>query len=182
MQIRIRACTPADVDCLRELASKTYDETFRIHNTTVNMRAYLETAFEREKLLNELQNPNSFFYFVMNANEPIGYLKINEAPAQTDLNDPESLEIERIYIKKAFQGNGLGEHLIHKAIEIAKQRNKTYVWLGVWEKNISAIAFYQKMGFSVMGSHIFTMGDEQQTDYIMRSDVIGDNRRAGTQS
>ena len=79
----------------------------------------------------------------------------------------ESLEIERIYVKNQFQKHGFGKLLLDKAIENAKERNKQKIWLGVWEKNENAIAFYKKMGFVQTGAHSFYMGDEEQTDFIM---------------
>ena len=97
-----------------------------------------------------------------------GYLKLNEAPAQSDLNDPQSLEIERIYVRKELQGKGLGKALINYSIQAARDRRKQYVWLGVWEKNSEAIAFYGKMGFAVAGRHTFRMGDEIQGDQVMK--------------
>jgi diamine N-acetyltransferase len=79
----------------------------------------------------------------------------------------ESLEIERIYIINKFQKHGLGKYLLNKAMEIALERNKKKIWLGVWEKNESAITFYKKMGFVQTGAHSFYMGDEEQIDFIM---------------
>ncbi|HNX15665.1 MAG TPA: GNAT family N-acetyltransferase, partial [Oscillospiraceae bacterium] len=92
-------------------------------------------------------------------------------PSQTDINDVQSLELERIYVDAKFQGRGLGRVLMEHAIEIARERKKSYVWLGVWEKNDKAIAFYQKNGFYKIGTHLFIMGDEEQIDYIMRRDL-----------
>lgn len=79
----------------------------------------------------------------------------------------ESLEIERIYVRRKYQKEGLGKFLFHKALEVAEESNKKNIWLGVWEKNENAIAFYKKMGFVQTGSHSFYMGDEEQTDFIM---------------
>lgn len=84
----------------------------------------------------------------------------------------ESLEIERIYIKKKFQKHGLGKYLLNKAMEIAMERNKKKIWLGVWEKNENAIAFYKKLGFVQTGAHSFYMGDERQMDFIMTKTLI----------
>ena len=74
-------------------------------------------------------------------------------------------------ISKDFQGHGLGRFLMDQAIGIALQRKKKYVWLGVWEKNTKALAFYKKSGFYPVGTHTFVMGDDVQTDYIMRRDL-----------
>lgn len=81
------------------------------------------------------------------------------------------MEIERIYVAKEFQGKGLGRRLMTYAISAAMQRKKAYVWLGVWEKNEKALAFYRKNGFYQIGTHTFVMGDDPQTDYIMRKDL-----------
>jgi ribosomal protein S18 acetylase RimI-like enzyme len=136
------------------------------------MKAYLEQAYNINKLREELSNSNSTFYFLYTNEKLSGYLKLNEYKAQTDIYDPQCLEIERIYVTKEFQGKGLGSFLIKKAIDIANIRKKSYVWLGVWERNHKAILFYKKKGFYVIGKHSFFMGEEEQTDFIMRKDLI----------
>lgn len=82
------------------------------------------------------------------------------------------MEIERIYVVNDFQGKGFGNYLMDKAVSIAVERKKQYVWLGVWEKNEKAICFYKKNGFFEIGTHSFFMGDDEQTDYIMRKDLM----------
>lgn len=171
MEYAIRECTMEDLPLLRNISYQTYDDTFREMNTVSSMIAYLEQAFDIHKLRGELSNSNSLFYFLHKEDEAAGYLKLNEYKVQTDINDPNSLEVERIYILKKFQGQGLGSILLNKAVEIASLRDKHYIWLGVWEKNNRAISFYKKKGFYKMGTHSFFMGDEEQTDYIMRKDL-----------
>ena len=172
-EFRIRPCDIADIETLRNIAWQTYDDTFRHFNEPANMDAYLASAFNREKLQAELGNPHSRFFFLLSEGAVAGYLKVNDADAQTDARDPRGLEIERIYVKRDFQGLGLGKALIGKALEIAREKKKAFVWLGVWEKNGNAIAFYTKMGFSPVGTHDFFMGAERQTDIIMRKEVQG---------
>ena len=120
-----------------------------------------------DQLAQELANPSSQFYFVYFNQEIAGYLKGNTDEAQSETMDDDSLEIERIYVKKKFQKHGLGKHLMNKAMEIALQEKKKKIWLGVWEDNENAIAFYQKKGFVQTGSHSFFMGDDEQVDLIM---------------
>jgi ribosomal protein S18 acetylase RimI-like enzyme len=170
-EFRIRACDMSDLETLRNIAWQTYDDTFRHLNDPANMDAYLASAFTREKLQAELGNPHSTFFFLLSEGAVAGYLKVNDAAAQTDLHDPQSLELERIYVKRDFQGLGLGKALLGKAMEVARERKRTFVWLGVWEKNGNAIAFYKKMGFSRIGTHDFYMGSERQTDLIMKKGV-----------
>lgn len=167
MTITIKKCSLEDLNKLQELSYETFNETFKDQNSPENMRAYLERAFNEEQLEKELSNPDSQFYFVFYQNEAAGYLKINVNDAQSEEMGRESLEIERIYVKNQFQKHGLGRVLLNKAVEIAKEQDKNKVWLGVWEKNEKAIAFYQKMGFVQTGAHSFHMGDEEQTDLIM---------------
>lgn len=119
------------------------------------MNAYLERAFNLKQLEKELSNISSQFFFVYFNNEVAGYLKVNTNEAQSEEMGAESLEIERIYIKKKFQKHGLGKYMLNKAMEIAMERNKKKIWLGVWEKNENAIAFYKKLGFVQTGAHSF---------------------------
>ena len=100
-----------------------------------------------------------------------GYAKINYTPAQSDINDPESVEVERIYVRKEYEGKGLGKVLMEYVFQQAKQNRKKYVWLGVWEKNVNAITFYEKMGFKQAGQHLFQIGNELQSDLIMKKIV-----------
>ncbi|WNS78489.1 GNAT family N-acetyltransferase [Domibacillus sp. DTU_2020_1001157_1_SI_ALB_TIR_016] len=167
MTINIKKCTLEDSRKLQEISYETFNETFKHQNSPENMNAYLERAFNLKQLEKELSNVSSQFFFVYFNHEVAGYLKINTNDAQSEEMGDESLEIERIYIKNKFQKHGLGKYLLNKAIEIAVERNKKEIWLGVWEKNENAIAFYKKMGFVQTGVHSFYMGDEEQMDFIM---------------
>ena len=171
MNLTIRRCTESDLHTLREIGIETYDDTFRSMNTVDTMQKYLEEAFDAEKLLAELKTSGSAFYTIFEDDVLMGYVKINEFDAQTDIKDPAALEIERIYVKKEFKGKRIGTKLMEFAIEQARQKGKTYVWLGVWEKNTSALEFYKKHGFSEVGKHFFKMGDELQTDFVMKRGV-----------
>lgn len=171
MDIAFKQCTQADLFDLRALSRRTFRETFAADNTPAALQAHLDRAYALEKLRTELSNPYSQFWFLYEKGSLAGYLKLNEAPAQTELHDPVSLEIERIYVARAFQGHGLGGMLMARAIETAQARGKRYIWLGVWEKNKKARSFYQKHGFRKIGSHPFSVGDEVQTDDIMRKDL-----------
>ena len=171
MEKYLRKCTIEDFDVLRELSIRTYYETFGHLNTPEDMQEYLDEAFEIDKLRGELSNPDSDFFFLYFNDSLAGYLKLNKAPSQTDINDSSSLEIERIYVTSEFQGEGLGRYLMEQAITIATERKKKYAWLGVWEKNEKAIRFYKRNGFYEIGTHTFIMGEDVQTDYVMRKDL-----------
>lgn len=169
----LKLCGIDDLDELCALAIRTYYETFAAFNTPEDMEEYLNRAFDRERLRKELEDKNSMFFFLCTGEKLAGYLKVNETPSQTDINDPESLEIERIYVSTEFQGKGLGRYLMEQALTMAVARKKKYAWLGVWERNEKAICFYEKNGFYKIGAHAFIMGEDIQTDYIMRKDLEG---------
>lgn len=175
LPLSLQNCTTRDVDILRALSIKTYYDTFAAMCADSDMDTYLEEAYDRSKLLKELEDTNTQFFFLYANKELCGYLKLNEAPSQTDINDSLSLEIERIYISADFQGKGLGKYLMEQAVHIASERDKQYVWLGVWERNEKALRFYINNGFYAVGTHSFIMGDDKQTDYIMRKDLANSN-------
>jgi diamine N-acetyltransferase len=101
----------------------------------------------------------------------IGYLKVNSADAQTELKNLQALEIERIYVKKEFQGKKAGQFMYEKALELANQQKAPYLWLGVWERNAKAIRFYKKNGFVEFDKHRFMLGSDEQTDLLMKVDL-----------
>ncbi len=168
VNIEIRKVTLKDIDQLQKIGRLTFQETFSASNSEENMKNYLEEEFSEEKLTAELKDENSEFYFATLDNEVIGYLKLNFGESQTELRDNKALEIERIYVSKEFQGKSIGQMLYDKAIQIAKQKDSDYVWLGVWEENPRAIRFYKKNGFVAFDKHIFKLGEDEQTDIMMR--------------
>lgn len=168
MNTELIRCTPADADTLRDLGIITYYETFGPKNTQEDMEIYTRNAYDVRRLRKELADPNSEYYFLYANGSLAGYIKLNEAPSQSDINDPDSLEVQRIYVSGRFQGMGLGRYLLNTAISMARERKKKYLWLGAWEHNEKALRFYKKMGLSPVGTHPFLMGTDWQTDYIMR--------------
>lgn len=167
MTMSIKKCTLEDSRELQEISVDTFNETFKDQNSPEHLNAYLEKAFNLKQVEQELANRSSLFFFVYFHHEVAGYLKVNTDDAQSEAMGDESLELERIYIKNRFQKHGLGKHLLNKAMEIAMEQKKKEIWLGVWEENKNAIAFYQKKGFVQTGAHSFYMGDEEQVDLIM---------------
>jgi ribosomal protein S18 acetylase RimI-like enzyme len=161
-----------DLGTLQSISRRTFEETFAAMNDEANLKAYIQKAFDREKLRGELLNGSSSFYFAYLDGELAGYLKLNMDGAQTDLHDPRALEVERIYVLKNFQGKGIGRRLMEKAIEVALEHDKTFIWLGVWERNEAALRFYEKNEFYQIDEHLFVVGDDPQTDLIMRKDLL----------
>lgn len=166
--IDIKKIGVADIEQLQIIGRQTFLETFAAVNTVENIQKYLQESFAINKLTAELINPNAEFYFALLNNKVIGYLKINFGQAQTENIDPKALEIERIYVLKEFHGEKVGQILYEKAVSIANQKNAIFLWLGVWEENLRAINFYKKNGFVAFDKHIFKLGDDEQTDLLMK--------------
>jgi len=166
--IEIKKATLNDIDQLQNIGIQTFYETFSLGNTEENMKKYLSEGFSTEKLAAELSNKNSEFYFATLEDTVIGYLKLNFGQSQTELQDDKAIEIERIYVLKEYHGKGVGQILFDKATRIAKQKDGHYLWLGVWEENSRAIKFYKKNGFMEFDRHVFKLGNDEQTDIMMK--------------
>lgn len=161
---------------LQKIGKQTFYETFSAENKEENMKKYLDESFSIHKLTAELNDKNAEFYFATLNNISIGYLKLNFGKSQTELQDNKGLEIERIYVLKKYHGKNVGQLLYDKAIQIAKLKDADYIWLGVWEKNLRAINFYKKNGFVAFHKHIFILGNDEQTDIMMKLKLIPINK------
>jgi ribosomal protein S18 acetylase RimI-like enzyme len=166
--MKIRNVNIQDIEKLKGIGKRTFTETFSSDNSEENITEYLDNGFSTEKLKTELTDKNAEFYFAELKGRVIGYLKVNSGQSQTEIKDKNYLEIERIYVLKEYHGKKVGQLLYEKAIKIAKSKNAEYVWLGVWEKNPRAIKFYEKNGFLAFDKHIFKLGNDKQTDLMMK--------------
>lgn len=166
--IVIKKVLPDEVIALQKIGRQTFKETFAAGNTEENLTKYLEEGFSSEKLLGELTDQNSEFHFALHEDVVIGYLKLNFGDSQTELKDDKSVEIERIYVLQEYQGKKVGQLLYEKALQIANAYKADYIWLGVWEENPRAIQFYKKNGFTEFDKHIFKLGEDEQTDIMMK--------------
>ena len=164
----LKKITIDDINALLAISKETFIAFFKGFNSDDNLNDYVNKAFTVEKIYSEITNSNSEFYFALYHNEIVGYLKVNFASAQTEMQDETSLEIERIYVVEKFIGKQVGHFLMKTAIEIAQNSNLKYIWLGVWEHNLRAIQFYQKYNFVTFDTHVFKMGNDDQTDYLMK--------------
>ncbi|MGF1559079.1 MAG: GNAT family N-acetyltransferase [Flavobacteriaceae bacterium] len=171
MLFRLQKCTPTDLNDLVQVSRETFVDAFEKDNDPEDFQNYIDFAFDKQKLQDELDNPDAAFYFGLIGDQVIGYIKLNQNDAQTDIRAHEAIELERIYVKKEFQGRKIGEQLLKEALEIASKACKTYIWLGVWEKNTNAIRFYERHGFSKFGTHPYFIGNDEQTDWLMHYDL-----------
>ncbi|WP_029272696.1 GNAT family N-acetyltransferase [Flavobacterium sp. KJJ] len=166
--VEIKKIGLSEIQELQRIGRQTFSETFADVNSEENLNQYLTEKFSIEKLTSELTNSHSQFYFAYLHNDIVGFLKVNFAETQTELKDKKALEIERIYVLKEFHGHKIGQLLYEKAVQIANDSNLNYIWLGVWEENHRALNFYKKNGFVEFDKHIFKLGDDEQTDLLMK--------------
>jgi ribosomal protein S18 acetylase RimI-like enzyme len=167
-KITIQKAELTDAAVLLEFSKITFFDFFGPLNDAANMEAYSSVAFTSQRILTELIDPDSEFYFAMLDDEVAGYLKLNFNDAQTEFKDENALEVERIYVSRQHHKKRIGQQLLDFAIETAIKKQFEYIWLGVWEHNANAIGFYQHNGFEVFSSHEFLLGDDKQTDLLMK--------------
>lgn len=165
----IRRARAADAETLAALGERTFRETFAASNTASDLEAYVREAFSLERTRSELSDPHSAFFlaFAEGTSAPGGYAKLRVGVPDPSVTGPDPIEIERIYVERNAIGRGLGAALMRRCLEEAVARGRRTVWLGVWEHNDRAIAFYERWGFEVVGSHVFQLGSDAQNDVIM---------------
>lgn len=166
--IEIRKATLTDLETIQNISIQTFKETFAAVNTPENIANYIKESFNSEQLTTELNNTNSQFYVAYSNAEAVGYLKINFGDAQTETFNGNALEVQRIYVLQTFHGKNIGQLLLDEVKKIAQRTGVDYIWLGVWEENHRALRFYTKNGFVVFDKHVFTLGNDEQTDLLMQ--------------
>lgn len=166
--MKIRKADMKYLEELRQITEKTFVETFGADNTQEDIKKYLKENVTKDKVEKEMKNPGSLFYVAEIDGNVVAYMKLNLDEAQTEQGLSNSMEIQRIYVLKDYKNRSIGKQLMQKAIQEAESRQLNYIWLGVWEKNTKAIGFYEKRGFTTFDKHIFKLGEDEQTDFLMK--------------
>ena len=171
--IQIREAGPADAALVADVARRTFYDSFAEHNTAENMRIFMEEQFPREKQMAEVGAPGRIFLLAFIGDEPAGYVSLRTgAELPQGMEGARAIEIVQIYSEKRMIGKGVGPALMQAALDLATQRGFDWVWLGVWEHNHRAHAFYHKWGFERFGEHVFIVGLDAQTDWWMRKKLV----------
>jgi ribosomal protein S18 acetylase RimI-like enzyme len=163
----IRHASSADNILLAELGAQTFAESFAADNTPENMSAYLADSFSPEKQARELTDPDSRFLIIELDRTAVGYVQLSFGHAPAAVLGRKPMEIVRIYARKEWIGRGVGTQLMKAALRQAERAGCDVVWLGVWERNSRAIAFYRKWGFEQVGTQTFQLGEDLQNDLVM---------------
>jgi ribosomal protein S18 acetylase RimI-like enzyme len=168
----IRFASIEDAKTLALFGAKTFSDTFAIHNTETNMKLYIDKTFTTEQLRKEIEDPSSTFLIAQNDDSVVGYAKMRTGKIPDEIGTTNGIEIERIYAAQAYIGKKVGTSLMQACLDLATSRGYHTLWLGVWEHNPRAIAFYEKWGFKKFGAHPFLLGTDLQTDLLMKKQLI----------
>lgn len=169
--ITIRMATPADAEMLAELSAISFHQAFDGSSKQENVDDYVNAAFNPTQLAMELRDPQCIFMIAQSGEQSVGYFKLfaGEVPAcvSEGWGDHNAIELVRLYVRQEFIAQKIGAALMQRALDEARAKGFTTIFLGVWEHNYRAQAFYHKWGFERVGEHIFQMGDDPQTDWWM---------------
>lgn len=173
---KIRLALPADAAALAALAERTFRATFAADNTPADMTLHVAQSYSPDHQARELSD-RALTTFV--AEGPTGeltaYAQLRDGAAPACVTGPAPVELLRFYVDGAYHGQGLAQALMTAVLESAAQRGAATLWLGVWERNPRAMAFYRKYSFVDVGAHLFMLGRDAQTDRLMARplDVAG---------
>lgn len=168
MNITVREATVEDAEVIAELSRETFYETFVVDNSKEDMDKFMNEQFTKEALMAEVGAAGNIFLLAYSGDEVAGYVRLREKDAESLTN---SIEIARLYAASNMIGKGVGKALMKACITTAKSRNKQTIWLGVWEKNQRAINFYKAFGFEKFAEHEFLLGNDLQTDWLMKRQI-----------
>lgn len=166
--IQIREATIADAFLIANMSRQTFYDTFVAENSKADMDKFMNETFTREKLMEEVGAPGNTFLLAYEGDKAVGYARLRTTTNPLLLDGGSALEIARIYAVQSSIGKGVGKALMQQCIDIARQMDVEVIWLGVWEKNAKAIAFYTKWGFEKFSEHVFMLGSDPQTDWLMK--------------
>ncbi len=164
----IKKILPSDVGVLSELSIESFMETYEAYNTKEDMQLHNEAHFNLKQLLGEIEDKGNWFFIAEVDNIPAGYIKLRTSERPDGLEGLKHIEMERIYALKRFQGLGLGKLLLQQCIDTGIKKGYQVLWLGVWKQNEKAIQFYTMQGFTIFGEQDFILGEDQQSDWLMK--------------
>lgn len=168
--IDIREPSAADAEAVARLAWRSFHEAFADHpaNHPDDMKVYMEHAFAPETIASEIADPRNTYLVAEIGGEMVGYGKVTRGPAEECVEGRRPLEIARLYCLETHIGKGIGRRLMEECLSIAVRERCDVVWLGVWEFNYRAQEFYRRAGFEKCGTHVFLLGSDPQTDWVMQ--------------
>lgn len=165
--LTIRHANPDDASLLAEFGARTFSETFAADNTPEDIAAYLASSFNLAQQEAELADPASTFLVAEIGGAAAGYAKLHVGQPPEGIEGAQPVELVRLYVSREWLGRGVGAALMHACLDEARRAGHETIWLGVWERNGRAQAFYRKWNFRAVGEHVFQLGSDPQTDILM---------------
>lgn len=167
VEVTIRGASPTDADLLAELGRRTFEETFSADNTREDMEAYVASAFSVAQQAADLADPAAIFLIAEVDGAAAGYARLHPGKLAAGVAGAKPIELIRLYVLREWLGRGVGEALMRACLDHARSAGYETIWLGVWERNARAQAFYIKWQFRAVGEHIFQLGSDRQRDVVM---------------
>ncbi len=173
MNLQIRKAKLEDAEVLARIGWQSFDEAFADHpaNHPDDMKIYMDEAFSVETIADDLRDEKTVYLIAELETEIAGYAKIKFDAREDGITGERMMELCRLYALDKFIGKGVGKSLMISLFEIAKEQKRDTVWLGVWEFNYRAQEFYLKFGFEKCGEHVFQLGSDPQTDWLMQKNI-----------
>ncbi|HEV2862048.1 MAG TPA: GNAT family N-acetyltransferase [Pyrinomonadaceae bacterium] len=165
--VTVRWADAQDAGLLAELGASTFSETFAADNSPEDMAAYLAASFNPARQADELADPASTFFIAEVGGRAAGYAKLHAGEPAEGVEGPKPVELVRLYVSREWLGRGVGEALMRACVDEARRAGHATIWLGVWERNARAQAFYRKWDFRAVGEHVFRVGSDPQRDILM---------------
>ena len=167
----LRNAAPNDADRLAELAERTFRDAFAAQNTPEDMDLHCALNYSAEIQAREIDDPGVATILCEDDGRLVGYVQLGWRPAPVALGAERTAELQRLYVDRRWHGTGVAQALMAEALGRAKLGRADRIWLGVWERNPRAIAFYEKWGFAVVGEHRFLLGNDPQRDLVMARSI-----------
>ena len=165
--MNIRPATPLDAEVLADLARRTFHDTFAASNDPTDMALYLSRAYGIDQQTRELEDRDISTLLVEEAGEAVAFAQLRTGEVPDCVTGRKPVELWRFYVDREWHGRGIAQQLMTRVKNVARERGAQTLWLGVWERNDRARAFYVKCGFTDVGEHIFLFGTDPQTDLVM---------------
>ena len=165
--MNIRPATPSDAEVLADLARRTFHDTFAATNDPTDMALYLSRAYGIDQQTRELEDRDISTLLVESSGEAVAFAQLRTGQVPDCVTGPKPIELWRFYVDREWHGRGIAQQLMTRVKAVARERGAGTLWLGVWERNDRARAFYGKCGFADVGEHIFLFGTDPQTDLVM---------------
>jgi diamine N-acetyltransferase len=166
--VTIREATQVDLPAILQVAISSYEDTFAVFNTRENMDAFYAENYTLPRFASEFDEPYSVLFVACRANQVVGFVRLRISHEADEYLEGTAIELQRLYIHPDHQGVRAGALLMQRSLDYAVAHRFDWIWLGVWERNFKAQAFYAKHGFIRFGEHVFQMGDDPQIDWLLK--------------